>query len=780
MSKHFKAWLLCCTSICGMAPACAQETTLPTIQVIGSSPVSGDTIDRDKVSSNTQSLISDDFDRTRSSSVLDTLSQQTPGLVISDVQGNPFSQDIKLRGFTASAVQGTPQGVAVYVGGVRVNEAFGDTVNFDLVPTIAIDRADVWTSNPVFGLNALGGAINLELKNGFTYQGTEIGVNGGSYGRIGGSLQFGAQKDNWGFYVSGEGIHDGGWRDYSPSSIRRIYSDLGYRGDKSEFHLSITGASNSLGVIGPTPVDELAQKYSSVYTYPQTTANKMLMIGLNGKISLTDTWGLQSNLYFRHFDQQHVDGNSSNVAACDPAGANAGSLCLGSALIQNAATGATLPASLLSQPNAANDGVAGSIDRTHVNANTLGGSLQTTFDGSFLGFNHHFVAGGSLDYSNLQFGGNNELATIPDSTIDPYVQGTGIIYQSSDGLIQPVGLNGKTTYFGLFATDTVDLTDRLSATLGARLNIAQIGLTDSLGTSQGLNGSHTYARLNPLTGLAYKLTDTVSIYGGYSEANRAPTPLELGCADPAQPCLLEGFLVSDPNLKQVVSKTFEAGLRGHQNVTPESAIDWKIGAFLTNNFNDIVSEPSPLVPGYGYYLNAAKTRRQGVDASLQYRTTSWSAYATLAYVDATYQSNLTLASPNNPQADGNGNITVTPGNKLPGISPLQLKLGGDYRVTSAWTVGGDIVANSSQYYAGDDSNLNAKLGGYTVVNLHTSYDFTDKIKLFVKLDNALDRKYATYGGFVSTTDVPSLGLTNPQTLSPGTPRAVYAGLSVKF
>jgi hypothetical protein len=44
------------------------------------------------------------------------------------------------------------------------NEAFGDTVNWDLIPNIAIDRADVRTNNPVFGLNALGGAINLQMR----------------------------------------------------------------------------------------------------------------------------------------------------------------------------------------------------------------------------------------------------------------------------------------------------------------------------------------------------------------------------------------------------------------------------------------------------------------------------------------------------------------------------------------------------------------------------------------------------------------------------------------
>lgn len=168
--------------------------------------------------------------------------------------------------------------------------------------------------------------------------------------------------------------------------------------------------------------DELARKYASVYTFPQTTENNMLIVGLNGKVSINDHWALQSNLYVRHFDQRHVDGNSSDITVCevDPT-----LLCLGTATGQNAATGTSLSSDLL-PGDGLNQGIAGSIDRTHVNSNTVGGSLQTTYDGSPLGLDNHFVAGGSVDYSSLSFDGKNELGTIPDATIDPDVVDTGI------------------------------------------------------------------------------------------------------------------------------------------------------------------------------------------------------------------------------------------------------------------------------------------------------------------------------------------------------------------
>lgn len=77
MYPTLKHALLCTVCMCASMTVHAQETELAPIHVIGSSPVAGDAIDRDKVSTDTQSLISDDFDRNKSTSVLDTRAQQT-------------------------------------------------------------------------------------------------------------------------------------------------------------------------------------------------------------------------------------------------------------------------------------------------------------------------------------------------------------------------------------------------------------------------------------------------------------------------------------------------------------------------------------------------------------------------------------------------------------------------------------------------------------------------------------------------------------------------------
>src|SRR5262249_28214296 len=265
-----------------------------------------------------------------SPNVTQTLDQRVPGVFISDAQGNEFTSDLRYRGFTASPLQGTPQGLAVYMQGIRVNEAFGDTVNWDLIPNIAIGRADVWTNNPAFGLNALGGAISFQMKDGFTYRGTEFDASGGSYGRVGGSLQYGVRNAEWGLYLAAQGLKDDGWRYQSPSRIARFYGDLGWKDTDAEVHLVASAADNFFGVIGPTPVELLNNDYQSIFTWPQTTRNQVQLLALNGRYDVTDHWIVQSNLYVRKFQQAHVDGNGAEVERCSGMLGNAlfNTLCL--------------------------------------------------------------------------------------------------------------------------------------------------------------------------------------------------------------------------------------------------------------------------------------------------------------------------------------------------------------------------------------------------------------------------------------------------------------------
>jgi iron complex outermembrane recepter protein len=778
------------------APAPAASAPSP-FQVIAPTPITGLGFDRSKVPAMVQTLPAEDFSRTYSPNVVETFVQRIPGVTTNNVQGNEFAADLRYRGFAASPVQGTPQGLAVYMQGIRINEAFGDTVNWDLIPKVAIGRSDIWTNNPTFGLNALGGAISFQMKDGFTYNGTEFDVSGGSYGRAGGSIQYGVRNGEWGLYLAAEGLKDDGWRYQSPSRLARFYGDLGWKGTDAEIHLVTSAADNYFGVIGPTPIELLANDYRAIYTWPQTTKNQAELIALNGRYSVTDHWTVQSNLYYRRFHQEHVDGNAAEVERCSGTVGNPlfNTLCLEDdgfpaqpkqnfqILNQNGQP-------IRCPPGGGNTCATtpwGTVDRTWTNAMTTGASLQALNDDKVLGHDNYFVIGASVDRSKIGFQGNSELGVIsPDLFVGPSaaIPGTGqIIHTGANIGFSPVSLAAWQTYYGAYFNETFDLTNRLSLTAGGRYNLAAIDMADLFGTSPDLSASYTYARFNPVTGLTYKIIpELMTFYAGYSEANRIPTPLELGCSNPLKPCLLEGFLVSDPPLQQVVARTYEAGLRGNIN-TAGGRGDWKLGLFRTDSRNDIIQVASVL-QGRGVFQNVPATRRQGLEAGAQYQTSQYLVYANYAFIDATYQFSGELASPNNPFADANGNIFVTPGKQIPGIPQHQVKGGVDYWVTPELKLGTDVIWVSSQWFVGDDANQNPKLSDYWVANLHGSYQLTKEWQIYGVINNLFNRKFATFGTFFdpqSTVANALPGVLNdPRTVTPAQPLSVYVGMRAKL
>ena len=736
---------------------------------VAAEPVATDPglIDRFKVPSNTVTLTPEDFDSAKSSSLADALLQHVPSIYINDASVNPFQPDIQYRGFVASPVVGTPQGLAIYQNGVRINEAFGDTVNWDFIPEWAINRLDVFPSNPIFGLNALGGAISIQMKNGFNYQGREAELRAGSFWRRSALAQVGMRQGDTSFYIGADALNDNGWRDASPSKLRRIYADVGVLGDRSEFHVNFTGASNSFGAAAATPIELLNQRWSAVYTTPQTYKNQLAFLNATGSYQATDTLAFKGNIYYRGFWQKHVDGNTSDVEPCDP-GLFPGFLCFGEP------DDPLFGLNGLPVPDILNGATPGSVDRTATAANGYGASGQAASSEKLFGHNNQFVVGASVDRGRVNFQAASELGTIGS---DLFVTGTGVIVNQPDGSVAPVNLKTSNTYYGFYVTDTFDVTPRLSVTAGGRFNLALIRLQDQLGID--LNGEHQFSRFNPVIGATYKITPQLGAYAGYSEANRAPTPAELACADPARPCLLDNFLVADPPLKQVVGRTYEAGLRGNIDAGPKQGqIAWNLGAFHTTSQDDIIHVASDIT-GRGFFQNAGTTLRWGIEASAKYRSERWNVYASYSYIDATFQDVLTLSSPNNPLAV-NGLITVTPGNVIPLIPAHRVKAGVEYAVFDNWKVGADFIAVSGQYLRGDESNLNPMLPGYWLVNLHTTYKISKQVEVFGLVQNLFNQRYYTFGTFFDTTEVPFLGLTDPRTLGPGAPLAAYAGVRAKF
>jgi iron complex outermembrane receptor protein len=571
-------------------PVSAQAAATDTEHVVVYGTLSDSDIglSSDKVPGLLQSF--SDITAQHGATVLDALGAQAAGVSLTDTQGNAVVQNLRFHGFEASPLQGTPQGIAVYQNGVRLNEAFGDTVNWDAIPQAAIARLDVWSSNPVFGLNALGGSVNMVMKNGFTWQGAEASLQGGSYGHGMAAAQWGLEDGDFSFYGAAEGVTDAGWRFHSQSNLARLYADAGWRFGDSEIHLVASGAATSLGVVGPTPFDLIQRNSESVYTFPQTTRNTIASLALNGKTKLAENWQIEASVYIRSLKQRHVDGNDGNFEKCSNSSSFPNKLCLQDDAFGTPAGGKTTAFrnqfAILDQ---AGNSIAftagaiyGTVDRTFTDSTTAGATVQVTGDAPVLGMGNYFTAGLSFDGSGIGFRSTSTLGRIfPDFdvAVDPALPGSGSILRSNGNLgYAPVNLGATTSYYGFYAVDALDLTDALTLTAGFRVNAADIAMRDRSGIAAELNGTHGYGHVNPLAGLTWKLSDSISAFGGYSQANRAPTPLELDCASPTQPCLLEGALVADPPVAQVVSHTYQAGLRGNARLG-EGKLDWSASLF---------------------------------------------------------------------------------------------------------------------------------------------------------------------------------------------------------
>ena len=744
----------------------------PSPALYPTTPIPGSGIDPDKVPAGVNTVDANQIEREHSANIANALEKYVPSIVVNEVSGNPFQPNVQFRGFVASPVTGTPQGLAVYQNGVRINEAFGDTVNWDLIPTAAIQSIAVVTNNPAFGLNALGGAINVQMKNGFIYHGAEIDTMGGSFGRVQSSAQWGKQYDQFAVYGALEGLHDDGFRNFSSSNVRRFYGDVGYKNDTSEFHLNMGAADNNFGATATAPIELLQQYWGATYTSPQTTNNRVGYVNLTGKVEATPTWTVEGSAHARLFDQNVLDANATGTQPC---AADPTLLCFGNGVAPaNGLNGAQLADPF--DPGA----VLGERDRTTTRSTTTGATLQATNSDQLFGHTNKFVLGASFDSSVTHFSASAELGTIAPNFV---VSGSGIFLGQSGSPVSigPVDLRATNQYSGIYALDTFDVTNAFSITAGGRFNDARIRLEDQIGTA--LNGNQTFDRFNPIIGGTYKIVPGLTAYAGYSEANRAPTPLELGCADPARPCLIAAFLVSDPPLKQVVARTEEAGLRGTKDLSI-GTLGWKLGVFRTDNTDDILAIPSPLLQGFGYFQNVGSTRRQGIETEVTLKSSKVQLYASYALVDARFLDALQVGS-NSPFADANGNVQILPGNRIPAIPRNRVKAGIDYSITDAFKVGGDALFVSSQYFVGDESNQAQRVPSYAVFNLHGFYQIDKTFQVYARADNILDNRYATYGTFFNTAAVPNFAnggapFTDPRSLSPARPRAFYAGLKATF
>ena len=766
--------------------AWAGDEAAPVLQqivIVATTPVPGMTIPADKVPGNVQTLYSNDLRQDGTASLITGLSGRLSSINLNDSTADPFQPDILYRGFEASSVLGTPQGLAVYQNGVRINEAFGDTVNWDLLPDIAISRVDLLSANPLFGLNALGGAVAVTMKNGFSFQGHDAELSGGSFDQRQGAAEFGANYGKFGIYTAARWLNQDGWRVLAQDALRQYYLDLALRDGGISMDLSYTRADNALLGQGAAPIQSLAIDRDNVFTHPQANVNSQDFVALNAGLTLTDTLAAQSVVYLRNFRQTVSNGNASAYTACLPARAPA-ALCQadGATPLTDAAGG------LIADLSKAGMTHIGENDFERIDSRGLGASWQLTQTAAMSGRGNGLAVGATVDAAQTRFLSGRQVGTLDASLgVEPVVQvytpeqsaGVGTEFSAT-----PVILDATNTYYGLYVTDSFEVTPAFSLLVSGRYNIAKIDLSDRRGTA--LNGNNRFTHFNPALGTTYKLSSQATAYLGYSTNNRVPTANEIECSDPLRPCLLPSSLAGDPPLlRQVVAHTLEAGLRG-QSAAKTGKLAWNAGVFRTNSKDDIYGIASSL--SSGFFQNIGSTRRQGFESGINGQFATWSVYAQFSHLDATFRSTLLMHSPFNPFHDSNGNIGVVCGDRLPLIPANRLKLGIDFAVSGNFSLGASLALASGAFYRGDESNQNAQLPGYHVLSVRTSYRLNRHLEIFAHVQNVFDARYATFGLFSDPTGVgapgiPSMAPSNAPGVdnrfqSPAMPRAFFGGVKI--
>lgn len=700
--------------------------------------------------------------------LFEALARSVPGLSLQEAQNNPFQPNLVYRGFTISPLQGQAQGLAVYLDGGRFNQPFGDTVQFDLLPEAAIQRIEILGADPVYGLNALGGAVVVVTKTGRSAPGLFLSGAAGRYGEAEGVAEAGWAGDKGSAYVALQQSHDGGWRRFSPSTLYNAFSDVGWDGENWGVHLKLVGADSDLTGNGSAPLELLDADYRAVFTHPDNTRNRFGRISIHPWVELAPSSRIEASLYGQHLRQSTLNGDAADIEACDD-GALAGLLCLETADEEEAAVlvgadGGTIADVL------GGEGY-GVLNRSRTRTGAQGLLVQFVDRRSFGGGGNQLVIGFSHDRSRTRFDSSTELGALNEQRS---VDGLGPVVAQPDGSITPVSLVAHNRHTGLFLSNALPITAGLRVEVGLRWNDARIRLDDRIGTV--LDGNHRFRRLNPALAVRWQASSALVLRLSYAETNRAPTPAELACADEAAPCSLTNFFVADPPLKQVVARTIEA--EGHGTI---GDLDWRLSAYRATNQDDIHFVASD-TRGRAFFRNIGRTRRQGMEFILGYQRGGLNVRAGYALTDATFRTPLLLNAPDNPGANTEGQIEVGRGDQLPGSPRHRGLLSVDYD-TGRWSLGGDVQAASGQYLFGDEANLERRTDSYFLANIRASVVIAGPIKLFGQVRNLFDKRYATFGAFGTSDEIElkeAPGASNPRSLGPGAPRRWSVGLTTRF
>ena len=797
------------------------------VDVVAPTPLPGTDIPIADIPAPVQTANAKDLSQTGSLDLSDLMNKRLSGVYINENQENPFQPDVNYRGYEASPLLGTPEGLSVYMDGVRQNQPFGDIVAWDLIPKIAIQEVALMPgSNPLFGLNTLGGAVSITTKSGLSEPGGSLSINGGSFGRREGDAEYGGASAKTGldWYVAGNLFREDGWRQDSPSEVRQSFGRLGWRRGKTSIGLTFAYADNWLTGNGTQDFRALQQNYSSVYSVPDIMWNRSPGFNLILQHQVSSNLTFSGNAYFRYIRADSLDSNvntdalgndlytlqPADVAALQAAGYS-GFPTTGSPATQPYPYWSCLAQVVeVNSPDSVCTGVL-------VNGYTHQWNYGVSGQATWIKHHNHVIIGSAWDRSDVKFQQSTQYGYIAGDGVSilplPSYQDGSTVDENGNPIDTRVDLRGTVYTASVFAMDTLNV-GKWAITVSGRYNYTPVNNTDLLppapeGIRGNLTGSYTFQRFNPSVGFTYALPKSTSVYASYSEANRAPTTIELGCADPNNPCALPNALSSDPPLKQVVTRTIEAGMRG----SIQNNLRWSVGGFGGQNYNDILFVASQQT-GFGYFANFGKTRRDGVETALSGHIGRLMLGGNYTFLNATYQTTQVIDGGFNSSNSSNlaglpgedGNITITPGDFIPQIPRNMLKAYAEYEPIEKLSLDLDFIAVGRSFARGNENNLDKPDGvyylgqgyspGYGVLNLGAHYQIQERTQLFVQINNLLDHHYYTAaqlgatpyaapGGPFNATPLPANSDGNYPYLSttylaPGAPIGVWGGIRFKF
>ena len=757
------------------APEAANS--LKEVQVVNTSPLPGIGIEKNKLPYDVQTFNSATLRQGNSLNLSEYMTENLNGVNVNDIQGSPYQSDVTYRGFRASATLGAAQGLSVYLDGVRVNEAFGDVVNWDMFPEVAFDNVTlVPGSNPIYGLNTLGGALAFTTKSGLTTQGNELGLSLGSFGRTKIDLTHGSKSDDgWHRFIAGSAFSEQGWRDESAGNLQNLFVKVGRTQNDSNWDVSflsgnsklmgngLTPSTNYAGLDEPTAsgVDGLYERNrKAVYSYPDETKNNTNLLTFNVQRVLDANTELSATAYVRRSTQNRIGGDvecdEGTTAGCDDFDTDTTNV------------------------------IDGLIRRAETSQTSFGVSTNLTkiMDA------HQVTAGAALDKSKSSYSATEQECTLNATTRN--VSTT----DCSAAAYDTAAVTGNTTSVGIYLADTLTLSPATHVTFAGRYNRSTVSntltdyydtdLNDDWGTGVvAAKETFTYKKFNPSLGLTHKLNDSLTVFGNMGQSNRVPTVMELGCADSTNPCQLPTGLQADPFLEQVVSRTIEVGMRWKN----ERNYALAASAYSTNNKNDILF--TPVSAGLGYFDNFSKTRYQGVDLNASKSWGAWSLRTQYSYLYATYQDTMSLMS-------GDRTMSITPGTRMAGLPMNTLKLHLDWQASEKLSLGATTVSTSRLITQGNEDGLiglddetvaaDASTKGYTLLNLSATYKAEKGLEFYGKINNALNKRYETYGLMAANNfalDGSTLnGTDGEQTIAkfvaPGASRSLWLGMRYKF